>query len=87
MWEKTARQDTALAASGNLDPNSVLFIHMRMTENQLNAIRAGAVKHFGSKAHLWLFGSRVDDEKKAATLHIEPGIRDAASLVEAKLNF
>ncbi|MBK8754241.1 MAG: nucleotidyltransferase domain-containing protein [Candidatus Competibacteraceae bacterium] len=62
---------------------------MRMTDTQLAAIRTSAIKNFGRKTQVWLFGSRVDDSKKGGDidLYIEPEIQDAAQLVDAKLSF
>jgi len=37
---------------------------MRITANQLSIVKALSRRYFGEDAKLWLFGSRVDDEKK-----------------------
>lgn len=62
---------------------------MRLTEPQVDAICASAVKHFGQSTQVWLFGSRVDDRSKGGDidLYIEPEIADPTELVDAKLHF
>lgn len=72
--------------------HTVLVINqklMRLTTSQIACIREGAAKHFGSASHVWLFGSRVDDQLRGGDtdLYIEPETQDPASLVDAKLNF
>jgi predicted nucleotidyltransferase len=37
---------------------------MRITDLQLKIIEEAFLKHFNPSDHLWLFGSRVDDNKK-----------------------
>ena len=37
---------------------------MRLTTDQIQAIRDAASSTFGDQAAVWLFGSRVDDAKK-----------------------
>ena len=39
---------------------------MRLTVFEINAIKQSAREVFGSKVDVFLFGSRVDDKKKAA---------------------
>jgi hypothetical protein len=41
---------------------------MRLTTDQIQAIRDAASSTFGDQAAVWLFGSRVDDAKKGVTL-------------------
>ncbi|MFI3187240.1 MAG: nucleotidyltransferase domain-containing protein [Methylococcaceae bacterium] len=62
---------------------------MRLTQAQIEVICASAVKNFGQSAHLWLFGSRVDEQSKGGDidLYIEPEIQDPAELIDAKLHF
>jgi len=36
---------------------------MRLTEQQRTIIRATVAETFGAEAEVWLFGSRVDDNK------------------------
>jgi predicted nucleotidyltransferase len=62
---------------------------MRLTPMQKEAICETASKYFGTEAHVWLFGSRVDDQAKGGDidLFIEPQIQNAAQLIVAKLQF
>lgn len=62
---------------------------MRLTEPQIEAIRAGVTGHFGQTAKVWLFGSRVDDHSAGGDidLFIEPEIQDPDRLIDAKLLF
>jgi predicted nucleotidyltransferase len=62
---------------------------MRLPDSQVAAIRVAAIKNFGSKAQVWLFGSRVDEQRKGGDidLYVEPEIQDPAELVENKLRF
>jgi len=62
---------------------------MRLTEFQTSKIQKETLRFFGSHSHAWLFGSRVDDDKRGGDidLYIEPEIQNPVELVEAKLNF
>jgi hypothetical protein len=46
-------------------------------------------KYSGSDVHIWLFGSRVNDQAKGGDidLYIEPQMKNAADLVNAKFQF
>jgi predicted nucleotidyltransferase len=43
---------------------------MRLTEEQIEIIRQGVIKHFGEKSVVYLFGSRVDDTKKGGDIDL-----------------
>ena len=60
---------------------------MRLTERQAALIRQEVSRCFGTHSQVWLFGSRVDDEKKGGDidLYIEPAMQQPEQLVEAKL--
>ena len=62
---------------------------MRLSKSQMDTIRASAERNFGADARVWLFGSRVDEQRVGGDidLYVEPEIQDPAELVEAKLNF
>jgi hypothetical protein len=62
---------------------------MRLTTSQVSCIRDGVAKYFGSTSHVWLFGSRLDDQLRGGDidLYIEPEVQDPALLVDAKLKF
>ncbi len=61
---------------------------MRLSAFQANVIRDSVVKNFGQAARVWLFGSRVNDQRKGGDidLYIEPEFQDTARLVESKLH-
>ncbi len=62
---------------------------MRLTDIQTSLIRQKMQQFFGLDAQVWLFGSRVDDDKKGGDidLYTEPEIQNPEVLVDAKLNF
>jgi len=62
---------------------------MRLTAYQNSFIQQKTVLFFGADSHVWLFGSRVDDDKKGGDidLYIEPEIQESEKLVDARLNF
>lgn len=43
---------------------------MRLTSDQVQAIRKAASSTFGDGAAVWLFGSRVDDAKKGGDIDL-----------------
>ena len=43
---------------------------MRLTVNQIEAINQTAKKHFGTSAKVYLFGSRVDDDRKGGDIDL-----------------
>jgi predicted nucleotidyltransferase len=43
---------------------------MRLTTDQIQAIRDAASSAFGDKAAVWLFGSRVDDAKRGGDIDV-----------------
>ncbi|HAS51677.1 MAG TPA: nucleotidyltransferase domain-containing protein [Gammaproteobacteria bacterium] len=47
---------------------------MRLTPQQRQAILASVGHYFGPNAHVWLFGSRVSDQRRGGDvdLYIEP---------------
>lgn len=62
---------------------------MRLSQPQVEAIRAGAKRHFGPATRVWLFGSRVNEQLAGGDidLYLEPEIQEPAELVAAKLRF
>lgn len=61
---------------------------MRLTEQQQEIIKQVLLKHFGKGSELRLFGSRTDDNARGGDidLYIEPELRAADDIVEARLN-
>jgi predicted nucleotidyltransferase len=43
---------------------------MRLTPSQTEAIRRAAAEVFGEQARVWLFGSRVDDNKRGGDIDL-----------------
>jgi uncharacterized protein len=62
---------------------------MRLTPNQIAAIRASANEVFGPSVDVWLFGSRVDDHKRGGDIDllIRAADMQAHSLLVSKLRF
>lgn len=62
---------------------------MRLTPMQKVAICETASKYFGSEAHVWLFGSRVNDQAEGGDidLYIESQTQKTTDLITARLQF
>lgn len=62
---------------------------MRLADIQASLIQQKTMLFFGAHSHVWLFGSRVDDDKKGGDidLYIEPDIQEPEKLVDARLSF
>jgi hypothetical protein len=47
---------------------------MRLTPDQAQTIRSSVRLHLGMQSRVWLFGSRVDDQRRGGDvdLHVEP---------------
>ena len=61
---------------------------MRLSQFEIGAINSIAKKHFGSEVQVFLFGSRVDDDKKGGDidLFIKNDDKELLSL-ETKIQF
>ena len=62
---------------------------MRLTLDQQSAIRTTVAETFGDEASIWLFCSRVDDNKRGGDIDllIETKQSDVAAIVRAELAF
>ncbi len=62
---------------------------MRLTRDQQSAIRSAVAETFGEAAGVWLFGSRIDDNKRGGDIDllIETEQSDVAAIVRAELAF
>ena len=49
---------------------TIYTIDMRLTEHALSVIRHLVRQHFGDKANVYLFGSRVDDTKRGGDIDL-----------------
>jgi predicted nucleotidyltransferase len=60
---------------------------MRLTENQVAAIRQAVADTFGAGAQVWLFGSRVDDNKRGGDINllVHPGPEVSSNLLLRKI--
>jgi predicted nucleotidyltransferase len=62
---------------------------MRLTPEQVNIIKWAVVDTFGDTARIWLFGSRVDDQKRGGDIDllIETEETDVTRIVKSELAF
>ncbi|MDX8406081.1 MAG: nucleotidyltransferase domain-containing protein [Mariprofundus sp.] len=62
---------------------------MRLSDYQISLISNKVIDYFGPKSHVWLFGSRVNDQMRGGDidLYVEPEIQNAEMLTDAKLHF
>ncbi len=62
---------------------------MRLTDLQRTIIRATVAETFGASAQVWLFGSRVDDNKRGGDIDllIEIQEMDIAAIARAEIVF
>jgi predicted nucleotidyltransferase len=62
---------------------------MRLTDQQRAIIRATVVETFGAGADVWLFGSRVDDNKRGGDIDllIETDQLDVDAIARAEISF
>lgn len=62
---------------------------MRLSPDQQSAILTTVAETFGDEASIWLFGSRIDDNKRGGDIDllIETSQSDVAAIVRAELAF
>ena len=62
---------------------------MRLTQEQVEAIRISAKEVFGSGAQVWLFGSRADDARRGGDIDllIRPEDTDVMSSLTSQIRF
>jgi len=62
---------------------------VRLSAFEVDAIRKSFIKHFGAESHLWLFGSRVDDNKRGGDidLYMQTTESDTKKLVQSRIRF
>jgi len=61
---------------------------MRIAVDQLSIVKALSRRYFGEDAKLWLFGSRVDDEKKGGDYDflIETSLTNPDEIISRKID-
>lgn len=62
---------------------------MRLSADQIEAIRQETAHFFGADAQVWLFGSRADDTARGGDvdLYVQSGMSDADQLAAARFAF
>lgn len=62
---------------------------IRLTEKHISAIQEVFRLHFMESDHLWIFGSRIDLNKKGGDidLYVETNISDQSCLVRTRIKF
>ncbi len=61
---------------------------MRINADQLSLVKTLSLRYFGKDAKLWLFGSRVDDEKKGGDYDflIETSLTNPDEIISCKID-
>lgn len=60
---------------------------MRLTAEEISAIKVAAAEVFGREAQVRLFGSRVDDEKRGGDIDLLLRVRPGQDSIEAEIAF
>lgn len=61
---------------------------MRLTQNQVSCVIENMHKFFGRDSHVWLFGSRCDDQKKGGDIDLYVQTKlDDEDIIPAKMKF
>ncbi|MBL1259506.1 MAG: nucleotidyltransferase domain-containing protein [Thiotrichaceae bacterium] len=63
-------------------------VSMRLTPKQVQCLKGAVARHFGQSAQIWVFGSRIDDQRRGGDydFYIETSINDPDEIVADKLN-
>ncbi len=62
-------------------------MQVRLTEDEIKAIKESAIKNFGKNVKVWIFGSRVDLTKKGGDIDIYIETEDLSNRVDKKIKF
>ena len=62
---------------------------MRLTQKQIDTVRRTVKEIFGQETRIWLFGSRVDDNRRGGDydFYLQTTLNDHADIIQRKLNF
>jgi len=60
---------------------------MRLTSRQVQTIKSAVLRRFGAGAHVWLFGSRVDDKRRGGDfdLYLETELTEPDDIIDRKI--
>ena len=60
---------------------------MRLTPKQIRCLKAAVARHFGERTGIWVFGSRIDDQRRGGDydFYIETPKNDPDEIVADKL--
>ena len=58
---------------------------MRLTNDQVMAIKSAVSRHFGESAKVWLFGPRVDDQARGGDIDLYIETEMEQGVLEAEL--
>ncbi len=61
---------------------------MRLTTTQVQLVKDAVARHFGARARVWLFGSRVDNSRRGGDFdfYVETDLADPAEVIDHKLS-
>ena len=62
-------------------------MQVRLTEDEIKAIKESAIKNFGKNVKVWIFGSRTDLTKKGGDIDIYIETEDLSDRVDKKIKF
>ncbi len=60
---------------------------MRITSRQLNTLKTAVARRFGAEARVWLFGSRVDEQRRGGDFdfYLETTLTDPDDIMNRKI--
>ncbi|CAK0747949.1 H394 [Gammaproteobacteria bacterium] len=61
---------------------------MRLTRKQIDTLRHTTHEFFGQETRIWLFGSRVDDNRRGGDydFYLQTNLTDPADIIQRKLD-
>jgi predicted nucleotidyltransferase len=60
---------------------------VRLTPAQIRLVKKAVTRHFGAKARVWVFGSRIDDSRRGSDFdfHLETDLDDPDDVIDRRL--